>query len=223
MMFGREPIFPIDTELLLTDSNETEQPTNEEITVAMDRLHSLQREMHSTAATNIKKAQIKQKNYYDSRHEVQSFSIGDKVLVENTAQKQRKGGKLADKWLGPYKINQEIRKGVYGLETLGGNLMKQSSNTSRLKLYFEDSGSLNVPTVPPTEACENVITKNKRLTNQSEDAPQLSSTCVPQCSSENSKKNFGTGIYCTLCADHLLKITCKQRIHSSLLLYYYAL
>ena len=61
MMFGREPIFPIDTELLLTDSNETEQPTNEEITVAMDRLHSLQREMHSTAATNIKKAQIKQK------------------------------------------------------------------------------------------------------------------------------------------------------------------
>ena len=63
MMFGREPIFPIaDTELLLTDSNETEQPTNEEITVAMDRLHSLQREMHSTAATNIKKAQIKQKS-----------------------------------------------------------------------------------------------------------------------------------------------------------------
>ena len=91
--------------------------------------------MYSTAKENITKAQKKQKDYYDSRHQTQTFAVGEKVLVENTAQKQRKGGKLKEKWLGPYQINREICKGVYALESMDGKLMKQSCNVSRLKMF----------------------------------------------------------------------------------------
>ena len=66
MMFGREPTFPIDTEhqLPLDEADQCEKLTNEEISVAMDSLHSLQKEMYSTAKENITKAKKKQKDYY---------------------------------------------------------------------------------------------------------------------------------------------------------------
>ena len=34
------------------------------------------------------------------------------VLVENSQKKEWKGGKLTDRWLGPYAINRKLGKGV---------------------------------------------------------------------------------------------------------------
>ena len=44
------------------------------------------------------------------------LQIGTKVLKENTRQKQRKGGKKDNRWLGPHTINRYIGKGVYVLK-----------------------------------------------------------------------------------------------------------
>ena len=184
MMFGREPTFPIDTEhqLPLDEADQCEKLTNEEISVAMDSLHSFQKEMYSTAKENITKAQKKQKDYYDSRHQTQTFAVGEKVLVENTAQKQRKGGKLKDKWLGPYRINREICKGVYALESMDGKLMKQSCNVSRLKLYSEDVCLKNESSCRPKELTvhEDVTASDHTSINPSEDKPQHSSDELSQ-------------------------------------------
>ncbi len=68
-------------------------------------------EVFTTAEANIKSAQGKQKETYDRKHQqVSTLSVGMKVLLENTAQKQRKGGKLDSRWLGPYFINRDLGK-----------------------------------------------------------------------------------------------------------------
>ena len=56
------------------------------------------------------------------------------ILVENSQQKERKGGKLTDRWLGPYTINRNLRKGVYELKRSSGKLLKKKYNIARLKV-----------------------------------------------------------------------------------------
>jgi uncharacterized protein HemY len=46
------------------------------------------------AQTNITKAQKQQKETYDRKHLQKELEVGTKVLLENTAQQQRKGGKM---------------------------------------------------------------------------------------------------------------------------------
>ena len=65
------------------------------------------------------------------------------VLVENSQQKERKGGKLADRWLGPYTINRNLGKGVYELKSSSGKLLKKY-NIARLKIINSSHYSLLV-------------------------------------------------------------------------------
>ena len=60
--------------------------------------------------------------------------MGTEVLLENTVQKQRKGGKLEPAWLGPYTINRSIGKGLYELRR-DGKIVKKKANIARLKMY----------------------------------------------------------------------------------------
>ena len=55
-------------------------------------------------------------------------------MVENTQQKNRKGGKLDDKYKGPYIIHQSLGKGVYTLKTMDGKVHKTKYNIKRLKV-----------------------------------------------------------------------------------------
>ena len=56
------------------------------------------------------------------------------VLVENSRQKERKGGKLTDRWLGPYTANRNLGKGVYELKSSSGKVLKNKYNIARLKV-----------------------------------------------------------------------------------------
>ena len=69
---------------------------------------------------------------------------GTEVLLENTAQKQRKGGKLEPLWQGPYTISQDLGKGLYELLTVDGRVLKNKANINRLKMYTRRKKS------PPT-------------------------------------------------------------------------
>lgn len=46
-------------------------------------------------------------------HLPKELEVGTKVLLENTAQQQKKGGKMEPLRLGPYMINRCLSKGIY--------------------------------------------------------------------------------------------------------------
>ena len=54
--------------------------------------------------------------------------------MENTAQKERKGGKFEAKFSGPYTIYQSFGKGVYMLKNMDGKVLKTKYNIKRLKV-----------------------------------------------------------------------------------------
>ena len=72
-------------------------------------------------------------------HEVPILSVGSKVLLENTAQLQRKGGKMDPRWLGPYVVHGYLGKGVYELATPSGKILKKTANVSRLDSLHGES------------------------------------------------------------------------------------
>lgn len=152
MMFHRKPSLPSDFKLLSsTGDGETgndEQDFEEFIDNMLDVVESIK----ETATKNIAKAQTKQKEYFDKRHStevnmicmqcgilllflnLQELKPGTKVLVENTYQKQRKGGKWEDLYKGPYVIHNSLGKGVYTLKKMDGTVLKSKHNINRLKV-----------------------------------------------------------------------------------------
>ena len=67
-----------------------------------------------------------------------TINVGTETLLENTAQKQRKGGKLEPTWLGPYIVNRCMGKGLYELSR-NGKIVKTRANIARLKVYRKRS------------------------------------------------------------------------------------
>ncbi|CAG8822507.1 29241_t:CDS:1, partial [Gigaspora margarita] len=57
----------------------------------------------------IRKAQQQQKWYHDSQYPLQTFEIGKEVLKYNAKLGSKIGGKLEEKWSGPYKIHEVLR------------------------------------------------------------------------------------------------------------------
>ena len=60
----------------------------------IDQLMDVRSKVFKSAELNILSAQKSQKETYDRKHEVQVLSEGTEILLENTYQKQRKGGKM---------------------------------------------------------------------------------------------------------------------------------
>ena len=56
------------------------------------------------AKQNIEKAQYRQEKNYDKKHKSAIFEIGEKVLLRNSRENSRKGGKLKNR-LTPLFIN----------------------------------------------------------------------------------------------------------------------
>lgn len=95
------------------------------------------------AEENILNAQKKQKESYDRKHQPKVLPVGARVLLENTKQKQRKGGKLEPIWLGPYTISRDLGNGLYELSNEAGKVLKTKANIARLKEYQERSQNVS--------------------------------------------------------------------------------
>ena len=68
------------------------------------------------ARSNILYAQQKQKEAYDRKHFVpECFKIGSIVLKKDFTRRKRKGGKMDEKWVGPYRIVSVLGRGLYRL------------------------------------------------------------------------------------------------------------
>ena len=59
--------------------------------------------------------------------------MGAMVLLRNSARDGRKGDKLAQRWLGPYQIEEHMGKGVYRLKNPStSRILKKAYNSCRL-------------------------------------------------------------------------------------------
>ena len=87
MMFACQPSFPIDSEL--QNNEESVNDSIENYKEVIDNLRSIHKLVTSTAESNIKKAQKKQKDQYDAKHQLPLFCVrwmvGEEVLVETAA------------------------------------------------------------------------------------------------------------------------------------------
>lgn len=117
----------------------TDQDCDEDL---IKKLVTAREHAFKLAEENILAAQSKQKEAYDRKHQAQVFPVGACVLLENTLQKQRKGGKLEPIWLGPYIISRDLGKGLYELSNEAGKVLKKKANIARLKEYQRSDVSL---------------------------------------------------------------------------------
>ena len=64
---------------------------------------------------------------------IQKLKQGTLVLLRNSAKDGRKGDKLVNRWLGPYKVEEHIGKGVYKLKnpSTGRTLKKPLMGTGK--------------------------------------------------------------------------------------------
>lgn len=106
LMFGRKAILPIDIEV------DDKQPENilakfseGDDFEAIQTILNNRSENNKKAKENIKRAQEKQKQIYDRKHaKPGAFTVGEKVLIKDCLRKKRAGGKLAQRFVGPYVI-----------------------------------------------------------------------------------------------------------------------
>ena len=102
---------------------------------------------------NIAKALKHQKETYDRKHLQKELEIGTKVLLENTAQQQRKGGKKEP--LSPCTISRCLSKGIYKLKNMKGEVLNKKANMVRLTVFKERTElSTSDPPSPASKAQE---------------------------------------------------------------------
>ena len=121
-MFGRQAKLPIDFNLdedydpdkKLKQHLGSHDPPEEAI--AMNR-----KRIEETVKKNVEKAQRKQKEYYDAKHGASScYTIGSLVYKKDFRRKKRRGGKLDNKWEGPFVIAASLGKGLFKLHEVNG-------------------------------------------------------------------------------------------------------
>ena len=94
------------------------------------------------ALNNIQLAQERQKKNYDAKHckDKEKYVVGTLVLLRNSKKLSRKGSKMEQNWLGPYRIIENVKKNTYRLCSRNDNkkVLRTLVNMSRLKIYHED-------------------------------------------------------------------------------------
>ncbi len=157
LLFQQQMRLPIDSEVLPSDQEEDldwqEGDQEEDLDQKIQKLLASREAAFKKAEDNIAVAQKVQKETYDRKHQPEVFQEGTEVLLENTCQKQRKGGKLEPLWLGPYTINRDLGKGLYELKNVEGKVIKKKANINRLKVYTRRSSS-TIPDKTPSSPME---------------------------------------------------------------------
>ena len=123
MMYKREAKLPI--ELAIPSRPEEGESTTHELSLdeTIEHMTKLKNEIKSKASSNIEKAQERQKKNYDKKHKPVEFEVGDKVLLQNSRDDARKGGKLqAPCGKGTYTIAECLPKNLYRLKNEQDNV-----------------------------------------------------------------------------------------------------
>ena len=161
LLYNHHPTLPIDIKYnLVKDSNDTanDDPYDFKTFRAVLNSSSKMRDAaHNKASQNIKKAQKKEQNDYNKRHNMPPsiLPIRSKVLLQNLKQQDRKGGKFTFKWIGPYIIQSISKTSLYALSNQKGVTLKKKYNVSLLKPFYSNerpNTDVNVDPKPKPEA-----------------------------------------------------------------------
>lgn len=160
VLFQQQMRLPIDSEMQPPGEEEQAvtlvEASEEEMQQRIEHLLAARSKAFKDVASNIDSAQKVQKETYDRKHEAQVISEGTEVLLENTYQKQRKGGKMDPLWLGPYLIHRHLGKGLYELSNREGKIVKKKANIARLKLFRRRKASESTDGKPGEKPQEEV-------------------------------------------------------------------
>ena len=106
--------------------------------------------------------------------------IGQLVLMKNNKNVHRMGGKLEDRWMGPYEIVKCLEKGRVKLKNLqSGKVLKNTYHAVNLKVYHsEDNNACEVM----SEATVTLSEKEKQCLRCFVDQDVIESTLL--CSSQ---------------------------------------
>lgn len=167
-MFQQLMRLPIDAEILPESSPHDGEDNCLEETVGA--LLESRNQAFQKAQMNITKAQKQQKETYDRKHLQKELEVGTKVLLENTAQQQRKGGKMEPLRLGPYTINRCLGKGIKNMK---GEVLKKKANIARLTVFKQRTEP--PASDPPSPASKGQEMSGKRAEPPSSDSPSPAS------------------------------------------------
>ncbi|KAK3869733.1 hypothetical protein Pcinc_015605 [Petrolisthes cinctipes] len=156
LMYGRQPTLPVDVSNLLDSDDTTDDNSNfinednsnsdeeiwefneDEVMKVMEGMVKIKEKAHDAAHNNIKLAQATQKQQYDKRQGLTGSSLaeGQQVLLKDMYRKDRKGGKTALPFKGPYVIIKIYDNQVCTLKNEKGEILKMKQNISNLKPFF---------------------------------------------------------------------------------------
>ena len=144
-LIGRPPMLPVDVKLRGADyinedltQEEANQIEIEVLSQNIDELKKMRDDFIQLGKENIKKAQHRQKKYYDKRNNYAcNIAIGDLVMRRLLRNVARKGGKLDKKFAGPYKCIAKTVRGSCQLEDMKGKVLKTWYPVQQLKKYMK--------------------------------------------------------------------------------------
>jgi hypothetical protein len=147
LFYGREPLLPIDLSLTpLLGAKVRDNPTAAAEVAAW-------RAAFGQAARNTRAAQERQKEYADQHRRPASFKVGDRVWLSTKHIKligeSKRTSKLAEQWLGPYRIKRVLNQNAYELEVPASLKIHPVINVSRLKEHRDGTQQFPDRPAPP--------------------------------------------------------------------------
>ena len=97
------------------------------------------------------------------RRQVTPHAVGTFVLMKDFTRKKRKGDKLDQKWLGLYKIEKTLPRGIYVLSLLNDPSKIRSVSEAHIKVYTK-----------PTSMQVNTSEQSREKGGSEHDSSQLS-------------------------------------------------
>ena len=151
ILLGRKPTLAMNMLLRSEDyfnrelqDEEIEEIENGNYTEILKQLNFVRQSVFNTTSQNISTAQVSQKKYYDIRHSRNfKFAKNDIVIKFLPRNSERKGGKLEDKFSGPYVIDEITDLGIARLGTFKGKVLKKGVPIKQLQKYNKEDDEGN--------------------------------------------------------------------------------
>ena len=176
ILLGHKPTLSMDMLLRSDDylnrelqDEEIEEIENRNYTEILKRLNLVRESVFNTTSQNISMAQVSQKKYYDIRHSRNfKFAKNNVVIKFLPRNSQRKGGKLDDKFSGPYVIDEITDLGIARLHTLKGKVLKKGVPIKQLQKYNKKDDEGNYSNASSETENEDQPRKRRRLSSDAE-------------------------------------------------------
>ncbi|XP_071842970.1 uncharacterized protein [Apostichopus japonicus] len=171
VMFGREPLLPVDIEESMVHPESPTDCSDAQQERVYQSMAKSREKIKGLVKGNISKAQERQKKNFDKRHQSEkNFKVGSSVLVRNARKDVRRGGKLENSWLGPYKVKDVNEKGLFTLINSSTGLPLKKKFNSILLKEFHTNKNVLIKESKPEASIISTNTPNELL-------PNLGNTC----------------------------------------------